>query len=83
MGDEREWKAETEAHSHVGMGFCRFSHFTLNFKVSLSNKKLELSEIAFARQMGTRDALSSADSELLGLPDLTSACVPADVRRFS
>lgn len=60
--------------SHMNISKAIF--FTLNFKVSLSNGKLELSEIAFARQIGTIDALSSADSELFGLPDLTSACVP-------
>lgn len=39
----------------------------------VSNVKFELSMRAFARQIGTIAALSSAESELFGLPDLTSA----------
>lgn len=35
-----------------------------------------LSVSALTRQIGTIVALSSADNELFGLPDLTSACVP-------
>jgi hypothetical protein len=40
---------------------------------------LTLSEIAFARQIGKAEALSSADKELLGLPERTKACVPVEI----
>lgn len=58
------------------------NHFTLNFSVSFSNGKFVLSWSALARHIGTIVALSSADSELLGLPDLTSACVPAKFQDY-
>jgi hypothetical protein len=51
---------------------------TLNFSVSFSKRKLELSEIAFA-QIGAIGALSSADKELFGLPERTKACVPVKI----
>lgn len=49
---------------------------TLNFNASFSYGNGEQSTTAFARQIGTIVALSSADKLLFGLPDLTSACVP-------
>ena len=60
-----------QVHNHTLKHF-----FTLNFNASFSYGNVALSTIAFARQIGKIVALSSAESELLGLPDLTSACVP-------
>lgn len=62
------------AHVHAANDLA-LGILTLNFSVSFS----ELSEIAFARQIGTVVALSSADSELFGLPERTNACVPGEI----
>lgn len=51
---------------------------TLNLRASVSNENVAESTTAIARQIGKFEPWpSSADSELLGLPDLTRACVPA------
>lgn len=70
----RTSKADNERRIELETLKCKF---TLNFKASFSNGKLfELSIIALARQIGTIVARSSAERELLGLPERTSGCVP-------